>query len=69
MIAQIGYDVESERITFDRWGLHCGECLEVLLPDKLGVGVWQEVSFEFTDHWYMPGHPGVSPVGLWARKK
>ena len=37
--------------------------------DRLGGGTWRRVSFECNDDgWYMPGKPGVSPVGLWARE-
>ena len=33
-------------------------------------GTWRTVSFEHNDEgWYMPGHPDVSPVGLWARER
>ena len=49
--------------------IHCGQSLEVLLPDRLGGGTWRHVSFECNDAvWYMPDQPGVSPVGLWARE-
>ena len=43
---------------------------ELLLPDRLDGGTWRAVSFEYNDEgWYMPGHPDVSPVGLWARER
>ena len=46
-----------------------GQGLDVLLPDRLGGGTWRPVSFEYnSEGWYMPGGPGVSPVGLWARE-
>ena len=36
----------------------------------LDGGTWRAVSFEYNDEgWYMPGHPDVSPVGLWARER
>ena len=44
--------------------------MDVLLPDRLDGGTWRAVSFEYNDEgWYMPGHPDVSPVGLWARER
>ena len=68
-VLQIDYDPERDRLTWDGWELHCGQCLEVLLPDRLGGGTWRRVSFEYNDAgWSMPGQPGVSPVGLWARE-
>ena len=68
-VLQIDYDQECDRLTWDGWEIHCGQGLEVLLPDRLGGGTWRLVSFEYNDAgWYMPGQPGVSPVGLWARE-
>lgn len=64
-VMQIGYEPERDRLTWDGWDIHCGQGLEVLLPDRLGGGTWRAVSFEYNaDGWYMPGQPGVSPVGL-----
>lgn len=68
-VLQIDYDQERARLTWDGWELHCGQSMEVLLPDRLGGGTWRRVSFEYNDDgWYMPGQPGVLPVGLWARE-
>ena len=68
-VLQIGYEPERDRLTWDGWDIHCGQGLDVLLPDQLGGGTWRSVSFEYnSEGWYMPGHPGVSPVGLWARE-
>lgn len=68
-VLQIGYEPERDRLTWDGWDIHCGQGLDVLLPDQLGSGMWQAVSFECNDKgWYMPGHSDVSPVGLWARE-
>ena len=59
----------ADRLTWDGWDIHCGQALDVLLPDRLDGGTWRAVSFEYNDDgWYMPGYPGVSPVGLWARE-
>lgn len=60
-ILQIGYEQERDRLTWDGWDIHCGQGLDVLLPDQLGGGTWRSVSFEYnSEGWYMPGHPGVS---------
>ena len=59
-VLQIGYEPERDRLTWDGWDIHCGQGMDVL----------RTVSFEYNDEgWYMPGHPGVSPVGLWARER
>ncbi len=69
-VLQIGYEPERDRLTWDGWGIHCGHDMEVLLPDQLGGGTWRAVSFEYNDEgWYVPGYPGLSPIGLWAREK
>lgn len=69
-VLQIGYEPERDRLTWDGWDIHCGQGMEVLLPDRLDGGTWRAVSFEYNDEgWYMPGHPDVSPVGLWARER
>ena len=45
-ILQIGYEQERDRLTWDGWDIHCGQGLDVLLPDQLGGGTWRSVSFE-----------------------
>lgn len=58
-VLQIDYDSQRDRLTWDGWEIHCGQSLEVLLPDRLGGGTWRRVSFECNDDgWYMPGKPG-----------
>lgn len=59
-VLQISYEPERDRLTWDGWDLHCGQSMEVLLPDQLGGGTWRSVSFEYNDDgWYMPGYlPG-----------
>ena len=65
-VLQIGYEPERDRLTWDGWDIHCGQGMEVLLPDRLGGGTWRAVSFEYNSSgWYMPGEPSVLPVGLW----
>lgn len=68
-VLQIAYEPERDRLTWDGWDIHCGQPLEVLMPDRLDGGTWREVSFGCNAQgWYMPGYPDVSPVGLWARE-
>ena len=66
-IRQIKYDSETERLTFDGDGLHCGEVLECALLRSNRI-VWEQVSFELSDRWYIPSHRDVDPIGLWARR-
>lgn len=41
--------------------------MDVLFLDQLGGGIWRAVSFEYNDTGlYMPGQPGIPPIGLWA---
>lgn len=68
-VLQIDYEPERDRLTWDGWDIHCGQSLEVLMPDSLGGGTWREISLEYNDQgWYIPAYPDVSPVGLWARE-
>lgn len=66
-IQQIRYNEETDRIEANGRGIHCGDCLEVLLIDQNGSPLWKAVSFEYNDKWYIPGQPGISPIGLFAR--
>ena len=59
-VLQIGYDPEHDRLTWDGWEIHCGQSLEVLLPDRLGGGTWRHVSFE------MPY--GICPTNLGSHR-
>ena len=69
-VLQIGYEPERDRLTWDGWDIHCGHGMGVLLPDRLDGGTWRTVSFEHNEEGgYRPGHPDVSPVGLWARER
>ena len=45
-VLQIGYEPERDRLTWDGWDIHCGQGLDVLLPDRLGGDTWCPVSFE-----------------------
>lgn len=48
-VLQIGYEPERDRLTWDGWDIHCGQGMEVLLPDRLDGGTWRAVSFEYND--------------------
>lgn len=68
-VLQIGYEPERNRLTWDGWDIHCGQSMDVLLPDQLGSGTWRAVSFECNDEgWYIPTYPDISPVGLWSKE-
>lgn len=45
-VLQIAYEPERNRLTWDGWDIHCGQPLEVLMPNRLDGGTWREVSFE-----------------------
>lgn len=64
-IKQIRYDAERDRLMCGDVDLHCGQGLRVLMAD----GEWYDVVLELdgADQWYLPHHPGVSPIGLWAQ--
>ena len=62
-------EIEDSQLMWDGYVVPRGFCMDVLLPDRLGGGTWRPVSFEYnSEGWYMPGLPGVSPIGLWARE-
>lgn len=52
-VLQIGYEPERDRLTWDGWDIHCGQGLDVLLPDRLDGGTWRTVSFEYNDGRWM----------------
>lgn len=54
-VLQIGYEPERDRLTWDGWDIHCGQGLDVLLPDRLDGGTWRTVSFEYNDDGTMDG--------------
>ena len=43
-VLQIGYEPERDRLTWDGWDIHCGQGMDVLLPDRLDGGTWRAVS-------------------------
>ena len=70
-VLQIGYEPERDRLTWDGWDIHCGQGMDVLLPDRLDGGTWRAVSFEYNDGgWYAWASWGVSsgPVGEGKRR-
>ena len=40
-VLQIGYEPERDRLTWDGWDIHCGQGMDVLLPDRLDGGTWR----------------------------
>ena len=40
-VMQIGYEPERDRLTWDGWDIHCGQGMDVLLPDRLDGGTWR----------------------------
>lgn len=40
-VLQIGYEPEKDRLTWDDWDIHCGQGLDVLLPDQHGGAAWR----------------------------
>ena len=60
-VLQIGYEPERDRLTWDGWDIHCGQGMEVLLPDRLDGGTWRAVSFESVSytHLTLPTTPYV----------
>lgn len=68
-ISQLHYDQENDRITFDGDGLHCGECLEVLVCNGLNGDKpeWVETRVEYGENWYLEGLLGYQVSGLFAR--
>lgn len=67
-IAQLRYNPDTDRLDFDGYGLHCGQCLEVLLVDGVdGQVKWVETRLEYGDGWYLVGLVGYQANGLFAR--
>ena len=69
-IAQLIYDQESDRLSFDGEDLHCGECLEVMVCNGLNgdQAEWIATRLEYNDHWYLVGLLGYQVSGLFARR-
>ena len=63
---QIGYDLQGKRLVLGDDDIHCGDVLEVALPDSSGGFELTPVRIEFSDQWYIVGYPAVRPEGLWA---
>lgn len=69
-ILQIGYEPERDRLTWAGWDIHCGHALKSFFQIVSVAGHGRLYPSEYNgDGWYMPGQPGVSPVGLWARER
>lgn len=68
---QIEYDADRDRLTLDGWDLHCGQLLDVLVPDRIGGGTWRTGRLEYSEDrgWYLIGEyvPDATQLpGLWA---
>lgn len=66
-IKQIRYNAETDRLEIDGDGIHCGQNIIVLLPDNSGTPSWQRIRVEYSEKWYIPGHKGIEPAGLFAK--
>lgn len=66
MSMQLIYNAETDRIEFDGCGLHCGDCLTVLVV-KEGQPTWIDTRIEYGDEWYLVGLSGVQVSGLFAK--
>lgn len=67
--AQLVYDTDGDRLTFDGEELHCGDTLEVLICNGLnGRTEWIETRLEYDDDWYLIGLLGYQVSGLFARR-
>lgn len=67
-VAQLRYNPDTNRLDFDGDGLHCGQCLEVLVVDGAsGQPVWLQTRLEYGDGWYLVGLLGYQANGLFAR--
>ena len=60
------YNDDADRYELDGDGLHCGDCIEVLLPDGWTA---TRVEYEWNTHnWCLVGLTGVQLDGLIARR-
>ena len=63
-------DTDSHpRLLFNGYGIHAGEVFKAFLPDFGWTDITLEVAWEPTGPkcWYIPGHPDISPIGLFCR--
>ena len=69
-IAQLIYDQEHDRLSFDGEDLHCGDCFEVMVFNGLkdDQPEWVSTRLEYDDGWYLVGLVGYQPAGLFARR-
>lgn len=66
--AQLIYNRETDRLSFDGDDLHCGTPLEVLVIDGLdGSTKWVETTLEYSQDWFLTGLLGYQASGLFAR--
>lgn len=68
-VFQLLYNEETERYEMDGYGLHCGDCLSVLIWNSLsGKAEWVDTSIESgRNGWYFVDLVGYQIGGLFAR--
>ena len=67
---QLVYDEEYKRFEIDNHGLHCGDCLSVLIVDGIdNKPKWIDTSIEINvnGEWYLTGLIGYQISGLFAK--
>lgn len=69
-VYQITYNEDTDRYEIDGYGLHCGDCFEVLVFNGLtNKAEWVETRIEGNNEgWYLVGLAGYEIGGLFARK-
>lgn len=69
MAIQILYNENFDRLMVGDRELHCGDVLQVMMPQDDGFA-WQTVSVEYNHSgWYFPEFPNLYPVGMWTKTK
>lgn len=69
-VSQLTYNEETDRYELDGYGLHCGDCFEVLVWNGLtNMAEWIATRIENNkDGWYLVGIVGYQIGGLFARE-
>lgn len=68
-VYQLIYNEETDRYEMNGYGLHCGDCFEVLVFNGLtNSAEWIETRIESNaEGWYLVGLAGYQIGGLFAR--
>lgn len=69
-VSQLIYNENTDRYELNGYGLHCGDCFEVLVFNGLtNKAEWIETSIESNSSgWYLVGLSGYQISGLFARE-